>query len=78
MIFQDWWSRTESLTPNIPRKGFNMMVILVAWWLWKHRNACVFDGVAPSTGTILQHIHEDATLWGLEAYGLSLWPVPTL
>jgi hypothetical protein len=54
------------------------MVILVAWWLWKHRNACVFDGVAPSTGTILQHIHEDATLWGLEAYGLSLWPVPTL
>jgi hypothetical protein len=77
MIFQDWCcSRIESLVPKIQRKGFNTMVILVAWWLWKHRNAYVFDGIAPSTGTILQHIHEDATLWRMAgARALrSLWP----
>lgn len=26
---------------KIHRKGFNSTVILVTWWIWKHRNACV-------------------------------------
>jgi hypothetical protein len=52
------------------------LVILVAWWLWKHRNTCVFEGASPNTRDILQHIQEDATLWGMAgARGLrGIWP----
>ena len=39
----------EGLVPSLHRKGFNTLVILVAWWIWKHINACVFDGVSPNT-----------------------------
>jgi hypothetical protein len=31
------------------RKGLNSLIILVAWEIWKHRNACVFEGVVPCT-----------------------------
>jgi hypothetical protein len=37
-------------------KGFNSLVILVAWWFWKHRNACVFYGASPNISAILQNI----------------------
>jgi hypothetical protein len=33
-----------SLVPKGKKKGFNSVVILRAWSLWKHRNKCVFDG----------------------------------
>jgi hypothetical protein len=49
---------------------------LVSWWLWKQRNACMFDGVPPSIRNILQEIHEDAKLWGMAGaqYIRQLWP----
>jgi hypothetical protein len=75
-MFQDWWSVAEGLVPVLHRNGFNTLVILVAWWIWKHRNACVLDGVSPNTSSVLQHIHEDARLWELAgAKALRrLWP----
>jgi hypothetical protein len=75
-IFQDWWSMAEGLVPSLHRKGFNTLVILVAWWIWKHRNACVFDGVSPNSNTVLQQIQEDARLWEMAgAKALRrLWP----
>jgi hypothetical protein len=58
------------------RGGFNSMVALVAWWLWKHRNACVFDKVSPSVVMIVKDI-EEARLWCLTgAPGLKqIWPL---
>jgi hypothetical protein len=61
-MFQDWWSMAEGLVPVLHKDGFNTLVIFVAWWIWKHRNACVFYGVSPNTSTVLQQIHEDARL----------------
>jgi hypothetical protein len=43
-VFQDWWRNAEQQVDKSQRKGFNSAVILVAWWLWKHRNVCVFEG----------------------------------
>jgi hypothetical protein len=27
---------------------FSFLVILIAWELWKHRNAAVFEGISPN------------------------------
>lgn len=38
-------------------------IIMVAWEIWKHRNACVFEGVSPSVQVILQAVKTECTLW---------------
>jgi hypothetical protein len=50
--------------PKSKKKSFNSIVSLVAWQIWKQRNACVFDEAFPNINTILQNIQE-ANLWGL-------------
>jgi hypothetical protein len=47
------------------KKCFNSIVSLVAWQIWKHRNACVFDNASPNINAILLSIHEETLLWGL-------------
>jgi hypothetical protein len=76
VVFQDWWRKAEQKVPNSKRKGFNSLVILVSWRLWKQRNACVFDGVPPSIRNILQEIHEDVKLWRMAGAKdiRQLWP----
>jgi hypothetical protein len=76
VVFQDWWRKPEQKVPNSQRKGFNSLVILVSWRLWKQRNACVFGRIPPSIRNILQEIYEDAKFWDwqeqkiLDSYGL--------
>jgi hypothetical protein len=76
VVFQDWWRKAEQKVPNSKRKGFNSLVILVSWRLWKQRNTCVFDGVSPSIRSMLQEIHEDVKLWGMAGAKdiRQLWP----
>jgi hypothetical protein len=33
--------------------------------IWKHRNACVFDNVAPSVNTIIRELKDEVSLWCL-------------
>jgi hypothetical protein len=63
--FQVWWQRAEQNVPKQRRKGFNSVVCLVAWWLWKHRNYCVFDEGAADISKVVREISEDATNWRL-------------
>lgn len=74
-VFQDWWHNTEFKAPKQPRKGFNFLVILVTWWLWKHCTACVFNRVSPSAQRILQDIKDDAEMWYMDGAKelASLW-----
>ena len=50
--------------------------MLGAWILWKHRNACVFDGSAPCLQVALQAYRDEFHLWqvagakGLRALGV--------
>jgi hypothetical protein len=63
--------------PQTRSSGFQFsLVILVLWCLWKHHNACVFDGISPGVPRIIQEIKDDATLWCMAgAKGLSsIWP----
>jgi hypothetical protein len=45
------------------KKGVNTLIILGAWIIWKHRNACVFEGVSPSINKILCELKDEHGLW---------------
>jgi hypothetical protein len=45
------------------RKGLNYLIILVAWEIWKHRNACVFEGAIPGVQLVLQAVTNEGVLW---------------
>jgi hypothetical protein len=47
------------------RRRFDTLVILVAWTLWKQRNARVFANVSRqlNANQILQKIKEEFSLW---------------
>ena len=74
--FAVWWMRSWWRVPKQHRKGFNTLVILGAWILWKHRSSCIFNGSAPNLQGALHAFHSVAFLWqfagakGLAALGL--------
>jgi hypothetical protein len=73
MSFEDWWQISSQWLVGQVRSGFNSMVILGAWVLWKHRNGCVFGGLQPSVQGALHIAREEALLWTMAgAKGLSL------
>ena len=40
------------------------LIILGAWIIWKHRNACVFEGASPSVNTIWSELKDKLhSLW---------------
>ena len=63
--------------PKQHKKGFNSLVILGAWIIWKHRNSCVFNGAAPNLQSALQAFRDELCLWqaagakGLANLGIS-------
>ena len=59
----DWWLRAWRKVPKQHKKGFNSLVMLGAWIIWKHRNACVFDGLAPCLQVALQAYKDELQLW---------------
>jgi hypothetical protein len=46
--FEAWWSFSAARLNGGIQKGFNSLVILKAWCIWRHLNECVFEGVPPS------------------------------
>ncbi|KQK21326.1 hypothetical protein BRADI_1g60212v3, partial [Brachypodium distachyon] len=62
-LFADWWHATVNTAPSSARKGTTSIIMLTAWWIWKHRNAAVFDNVTPSIASLTGSIKADARLW---------------
>jgi len=63
--FSGWWRKTIAAAPKEARKGLNSLIILVAWELWKHCNACVFEKKRPSIQDVLRSVSLEGGLWGL-------------
>jgi hypothetical protein len=71
--FEDWWRTRSSQLEELYQKGFNSLVILGAWVIWKHRKRCVFYGSAPNVQVALLNARDEALGWCLAgAKGLSL------
>jgi hypothetical protein len=75
-IFQEWWKVAEGRVPAAVKKGFNSLVVLGAWRIWKYSSNCVFDGASPSVSRVLQEIRDEMGHWCLAGVsGLrALWP----
>jgi hypothetical protein len=44
-------------------KNMRVIITLVLWELWKHRNAIVFDGASPSLVGLIKRIVEEGNVW---------------
>ena len=63
--FSSWWRKGLRLIPKDLQKGFNSLVILVAWETWKHRNSCIFKHARPSIPDLLRVIADECSFWGV-------------
>jgi hypothetical protein len=61
--FTAWWASALGATPRALRKGTSSMILLTTWWIWKHRNAAVFDNTRPSVASLLAMIKVEAREW---------------
>lgn len=61
--FISWISSTLNDVPSYHRRGLASLAILSAFWLWKHRNRCLFNGDQPSASRAAHTILEEACTW---------------
>jgi hypothetical protein len=70
--FFEWWQQTSDLMDKETRQGFNSLIVLVAWKLWRMRNDVVFNSVPPRISQATLLVQGEAELWMLAgAKGLS-------
>ncbi|XP_066391622.1 uncharacterized protein [Miscanthus floridulus] len=63
--FFDWWQQAGSTFNKDVGQGFNSLVMLGAWILWKERNDIVFNGVSPRLDRALLLAQDEADHWML-------------
>uniref|UniRef100_A0A8I6WC10 Reverse transcriptase zinc-binding domain-containing protein n=1 Tax=Hordeum vulgare subsp. vulgare TaxID=112509 RepID=A0A8I6WC10_HORVV len=54
----DWWLQARQNTSKPLHKGLASAALLVPWMIWKHRNACVFEGARSSSLQLISNIKE--------------------
>jgi hypothetical protein len=60
-----WWTETRKRLRREDMRGFDTLVLLIAWTLWKQRNARVFGNLERqlSTQQIIDTVLEEFSLW---------------
>jgi hypothetical protein len=60
-----WWEAARQLVHKKDRRGFDALVMLTAWMLWKQRNARVFNNVRQQCNVqqLVVRIEEEFALW---------------
>lgn len=59
----DWWLSARAELPADLRKGFDSLVLLVTWFIWKERNKRIFDAAARLPHMLLAAIAEEGNSW---------------
>ena len=57
-ILAEWWR-----IPRDARKGFDSLVVLVSWLLWKERNNRTFDRRARSAREFQAAVCDEIVMW---------------
>jgi hypothetical protein len=67
-----WWEAARKLVHKKDRRGFDALVILTAFMLWKQRNARVFDNVRQQCNVpqLVVRIKDEFALWMLARRGV--------
>jgi hypothetical protein len=58
-----WWQHTLSQVPDSFRRGFDSLLLLVSWEVWKKRNRRIFDSTSSTPSQLLQLIHDVGNSW---------------
>jgi hypothetical protein len=61
--FVAWWGRSAEVIPKDLRDGFNSLVNIGAWTIWRHCNDCVSNGVQPSIAGLLTSANDEFNMW---------------
>lgn len=63
-----WWLRTRARVAMADRKLFDSLLLLVAWCLWKERNARVFGRIASSADQVVCTVVREGEEWALGGF----------
>jgi hypothetical protein len=58
-----WWLQRRLLLDSVKRRGFDSLVLLVSWEVWKERNARIFRNEVSTTAVIAKRIHDEGSQW---------------
>jgi hypothetical protein len=64
----DWWCDSRKRVPKAQRKGFDSMVVLACWGLWKERNRRVFNNAMAQAAQLSSWIMEEGRWWAVASY----------
>lgn len=56
----EWWLRSRKTVQKSLRRGFDSLIFLVGWMLWKERNSRTFNTVASMPGLLVLAMQEEA------------------
>jgi len=62
-ILAEWWTAARKRIPRDARKGFDSLVVLVSWLLWKERNNRTFDRRARSAREFQAAVGNEIVMW---------------
>lgn len=65
----EWWAASRKSLPKNLRKGFDSLLVLLCWELWKERNRRVFDNASKLPAEMLKRINDEVDLWIRAGYG---------
>ena len=69
----EWWPAERLRVPRRSRKGFDSLVLLTVWFLWKERNARIFQRAEATMAVFCDKIAEEMKLWRLSgAVGMGI------
>ncbi|WVZ86857.1 hypothetical protein U9M48_033578 [Paspalum notatum var. saurae] len=68
--FIDWWTRERKFFSKLQRRGFDELILLVIWLVWKERNDRIFRRMATRPVALVVKMVQEAKLWALAGHGV--------
>jgi len=59
----DWWAHARKLIPKVWRRGFDSLVVLICWLLWKERNDRTFNRRSHTVDDVVRRVFDEIITW---------------